>query len=295
MRADRILVVGDGTIIEDGCHDELLKLKGKYYDLWSKQILETPNAKGSPVANSPKPVSRSPFRRAVTASTTVTTCPNSPQKLKANAPEFIPQKSRASVASGSSSKIETKQDMKEKLKKDKEQKSRAKDARKASNGAEDNKSITSGTEGKLKFRYPRFRRHHRHESKSDPSTRTMDGATDWEDFRESGSAENSQHRHVSAPIGLPSLSNDDTAVSTDVPAPSTGAALPSTDTPLSSTSSTVTMSGAQGDGTTHRARRTRHWRIQKQARHTSAATSEGSVSRNHSTGSMTGGQPAPFY
>jgi hypothetical protein len=182
--------------------------------------------------------------------------------------------------------------MKEKLKTEKEQKNRAKEARQASNGTEDNKSITSGTDGKPRFRYPRFRRHRRHESKSDPSTRTMDGATEWEDFRESGSAESSQHRHVSAPTGLLSFSNDNTAVSTDMALPSTSTALTSTCVAQPSTSD---ASGTQGDGVTHRARRTRHWRIKQQARHTSAATSNGSVSRNHSTGSMSGNQPAPFY
>ncbi len=37
MKADRILVINGGEIIEDGSHYDLLKLKGKYYDMWSKQ------------------------------------------------------------------------------------------------------------------------------------------------------------------------------------------------------------------------------------------------------------------
>lgn len=35
---DRILVFSDGTIIEDGPHNELLKLKGHYHDLWNRQV-----------------------------------------------------------------------------------------------------------------------------------------------------------------------------------------------------------------------------------------------------------------
>jgi ABC-type uncharacterized transport system ATPase subunit len=42
MKAARILVVKDGEIIEDGCHDDLVSAKGKYYDLWSKQIMVKP-------------------------------------------------------------------------------------------------------------------------------------------------------------------------------------------------------------------------------------------------------------
>lgn len=34
---DRIIVMHDGKIIEDGTHTELLKLKGRYYSLWQKQ------------------------------------------------------------------------------------------------------------------------------------------------------------------------------------------------------------------------------------------------------------------
>ncbi|KKA26305.1 hypothetical protein TD95_001776, partial [Thielaviopsis punctulata] len=37
MNADRIVVVSDGKIQEMGDHESLLKSKGKYYDLWTKQ------------------------------------------------------------------------------------------------------------------------------------------------------------------------------------------------------------------------------------------------------------------
>ena len=38
MDADLILVIKDGTILEQGPPAELLKAKGRYYDLWSKQM-----------------------------------------------------------------------------------------------------------------------------------------------------------------------------------------------------------------------------------------------------------------
>jgi ATP-binding cassette subfamily B protein len=34
---DRILIMHDGEIVEEGTHDELLKLKGRYYALWRRQ------------------------------------------------------------------------------------------------------------------------------------------------------------------------------------------------------------------------------------------------------------------
>lgn len=42
MKAARILVVKNGEIVEDGSHDDLIHAKGKYYDLWSKQIMVKP-------------------------------------------------------------------------------------------------------------------------------------------------------------------------------------------------------------------------------------------------------------
>lgn len=35
---DRILVMHDGNIVEDGTHQQLLDLKGRYYKLWQKQV-----------------------------------------------------------------------------------------------------------------------------------------------------------------------------------------------------------------------------------------------------------------
>jgi ABC-type dipeptide/oligopeptide/nickel transport system ATPase component len=42
MKADHILVVMNGEIVEEGPHEELVHKKGKYHDLWSKQILVKP-------------------------------------------------------------------------------------------------------------------------------------------------------------------------------------------------------------------------------------------------------------
>mgnify|MGYP002621084956 FL=1 len=38
MNADRIIVVKDGEIVEQGNHEELIRANGKYADLWSKQV-----------------------------------------------------------------------------------------------------------------------------------------------------------------------------------------------------------------------------------------------------------------
>ncbi|KAF8865575.1 hypothetical protein BDZ45DRAFT_786840 [Acephala macrosclerotiorum] len=53
MKADHILVVMNGEIIEKGTHDELLHAGGKYHDLWTKQIFV------KPVSTTDRPRSRS--------------------------------------------------------------------------------------------------------------------------------------------------------------------------------------------------------------------------------------------
>jgi ABC-type dipeptide/oligopeptide/nickel transport system ATPase component len=54
MRADRILVVMNGEIIEQGSHFDLIHARGKYHDLWSKQILVKPGGNERSRSKSPK-------------------------------------------------------------------------------------------------------------------------------------------------------------------------------------------------------------------------------------------------
>ncbi|KAH8910636.1 hypothetical protein BR93DRAFT_873863 [Coniochaeta sp. PMI_546] len=44
INADSIIVIQDGCIVEQGAHNELLRAKGKYADLWSKQVFLKPKA-----------------------------------------------------------------------------------------------------------------------------------------------------------------------------------------------------------------------------------------------------------
>ena len=39
INADLILVIKDGCILEKGTHQELLKLKGEYYNLYKNQFI----------------------------------------------------------------------------------------------------------------------------------------------------------------------------------------------------------------------------------------------------------------
>lgn len=43
MNADRIIVVENGEILEQGNHDELIVAGGRYADLWSKQVFVRSN------------------------------------------------------------------------------------------------------------------------------------------------------------------------------------------------------------------------------------------------------------
>ena len=42
MNAHCIMVVSDGQIMEKGSHSELIRMGGRYADLWSKQVFSKP-------------------------------------------------------------------------------------------------------------------------------------------------------------------------------------------------------------------------------------------------------------
>lgn len=167
MKADRIMVVKDGEIIEHGSHEELIHSKGKYHDLWSKQILVKPVKEITKPDSRHSSRSRSPKKREAivvndlepersetelaealrTTSHSEGPC-NAPQrterlnqgsttetetalKLKPDAPEFVPRSSRE-ITEETSSKAGSKHDAKERLKREKEER---KEDRKAHHGA----------------------------------------------------------------------------------------------------------------------------------------------------------------
>ncbi|KAK1991708.1 ABC transporter [Colletotrichum falcatum] len=51
MNADRIVVIEDGEVVEQGNHTELIKANGRYADLWSKQTFIKPKDEGSAGVN----------------------------------------------------------------------------------------------------------------------------------------------------------------------------------------------------------------------------------------------------
>lgn len=55
MNADRIIVIGDGTIVESGDHETLIRSGGKYANLWSKQVFLKPKKNGKDVSESTTP------------------------------------------------------------------------------------------------------------------------------------------------------------------------------------------------------------------------------------------------
>lgn len=117
MRADRILVIKDGEIIENGSHDELIHAKGKYTDLWSKQLLVKPgeslSSPGSPKNSDATIVNDIQKQKGTTTlATALSTTDHSEQdcsvasanepkmkktKLKADTPEFVPVRLRTAT------------------------------------------------------------------------------------------------------------------------------------------------------------------------------------------------------
>ncbi|KFX92077.1 hypothetical protein O988_07444 [Pseudogymnoascus sp. VKM F-3808] len=117
MRADRILVIKDGEIIENGSHDELIHAKGKYTDLWSKQLLVKPgeslSSPGSPKNSNATIVNDVQKQKGTTTLATAlrktdhseqdcsVASTNGPKakktKLKADTPEFVPIRLRTAT------------------------------------------------------------------------------------------------------------------------------------------------------------------------------------------------------
>ena len=89
--ADNILVIKEGAIVEQGPPHILLKAKGKYFDLWTKQVGITAIAPDEP-SESSKPSDHlascqtQDESRSMEASATSTS-----RSLRATAPEFLPR------------------------------------------------------------------------------------------------------------------------------------------------------------------------------------------------------------
>ena len=89
--ADNILVIKEGSIVEQGTPQVLLNAKGKYFDLWTKQVGITAIAPGDPTKSS-KPSDNLVRRqtrdesRSMEGSATSTS-----RNLRATAPEFLPR------------------------------------------------------------------------------------------------------------------------------------------------------------------------------------------------------------
>jgi len=54
MRADHVVVIMNGEVVEQGSHNDLIHSKGKYYDLWSKQLFVMPSDVGKTPESSKK-------------------------------------------------------------------------------------------------------------------------------------------------------------------------------------------------------------------------------------------------
>ncbi|TVY17749.1 Heavy metal tolerance protein [Lachnellula arida] len=119
MKADHILVVMNGKIVEQGSHEELIHSKGKYHELWSNQIFikpgtELPNSRSpeqqkSGIVNDLSPAQHKAELKKVTETTDLESPPGNDDgkkpdegkntsegytredsKLKPDAPEFVP-------------------------------------------------------------------------------------------------------------------------------------------------------------------------------------------------------------
>ncbi|KAL3427836.1 ABC transporter [Phlyctema vagabunda] len=237
MRADHILVVMDGEVIEGGSHDALLSSKGKYFDLWTRQIFLKPTTerhrsrspkKQSSIINDLTPASHKAeiekakiqHKAQTSKAKKEVSVPNTDgnssdfddeedghtregSRLKPDAPEFIPRSSDHGVPNSLA----------------KEPAKKFKDQSASSNGsgsAAGQKEEAGGNEsnGPDKLRQRRARNSRRQHAKSEPSRvqDSTDGAQDSEIAMGSSSEglamTATQGRRVSAPSDPPAGPQD---------------------------------------------------------------------------------------
>jgi hypothetical protein len=105
MRADCILVVMNGEIVEQGSHYDLIHNNGKYHDLWSKQIFVVPD---TPRARSKTPRKRdvdlindlTPGRRTVELAKALTTTEHQETEAACSPSDAKVEQPKAAVESG---------------------------------------------------------------------------------------------------------------------------------------------------------------------------------------------------
>ncbi|CAG8981855.1 hypothetical protein HYALB_00009530 [Hymenoscyphus albidus] len=299
MKADHILVVMNGEIVEEGTHQGLIQSRGKYHELWSKQIFVKPSSERSR--------SRSPEKKdinmindlspdkqkaemlkakAAPESNASATDKNKKDdvkkgevghqregsKLKPDAPEFVPLRSKAESEALSPLKPTTsKEAIKAQKKVEKEEKKAASLSKKTAKKArfentdgtkevESSESVPSheiSTEAESTTDKPKSKRSRiarRHVAKSEPASKLQDSVDGGQD---------SDITVVSSGEGQPLLQGP-----------------PSQRRRVSAPSDPPT--GSQ-DSKTGRSRRTRHWRLRNRAAENSASGAGSGVGSSYET------------
>lgn len=307
MKADRILVVKEGAIIEEGSHDVLLKKCGKYYDLWSKQIFVKPLNDPEQLQSPSKPLANivndvDPSRETVQLSKALKTTDlahkenSEGKKLKADAPEFVPR----GACSGDNGAADTQQEDGQGSKENVMRKSFANIARQASKKAgkqiartfesggssgdisqssatqnedKDDEGNLSGTAKILK----RTRSSRRRQSKSEPPAQGTAGqAHDSTRRATDGSQETEYTGSGSGDGSLPLASTSERRASAPSDPPS------------------GTIRDMRAASRRRRSRRPKHWRLRKHSHDRSLSTNlSSSTSGSAGYGSVTDIEVAP--